>query len=77
MHRRRPHRVATHRDIGVCDIAAKLHPDHDAIADFAAAFVQVETVSMDSTRIEANASEIRANRAKASLAKLATGVTAA
>ena len=69
---------ATHRDIGVRFVAANLHPDHDTIAVFRrgnkAAFLQVGlltresgllrvgTVSIDGTRIDANASKIRAVR---------------
>jgi len=69
---------AIHRDIGVRFVAANLHPDHDTIAVFPrgnkAAFLKVGllaresgllrvgTVSIDGTKIDANASKIRSAR---------------
>ena len=73
---------ATHRDIGVCFVAANTHPDHDTVATFRrenlAAFgesflrvlllarelklVKVGVVSVDGTKIDANASKHRSVR---------------
>ena len=84
---------ASYRDIGVRFVAANLHPDHDTIAAFRrankAAFLQVlllaresgllrlGTVSIDGTKIDANASKIRSvryDRAKELRAKLAADI---
>jgi hypothetical protein len=57
---------ATYRDIAVRFVAANLHPDHDTIA-----------VSIDGTKIDANASKIRSlryDRAKELRAKLAADI---
>ncbi|MBI0539738.1 DDE transposase [Roseomonas sp. KE2513] len=82
---------ATHRDIGVRYVAANLHPDHDTIAAFEAAFLQVlllaretgllrlGTVSIDGTKLDANASKIRSvryDRAKALQEKLTADIAA-
>jgi transposase len=84
---------ATHRDIGVCFVAADTHPDHDTIATFRrvnagaiteafshvllmareVGLLKVGMVSIDGTKIDANASKIRSvryDRAKALRAKL-------
>ena len=86
---------ASYRDIGVRFVAANLHPDHDTIAAFRrankAAFLQVlllaresgllrlGTVSIDGTRIDANASKIRSiryDRARELRATLAADIAA-
>jgi transposase len=86
---------ATYRDIGARFIAANTHPDHDTIATFRrankAAFLEVlllaretgilklGTVSIDGTKIDANASKIRSvryDRAKALREKLAADIAA-
>lgn len=84
---------ATYRDIGMRFVAANLHPDHDTIAAFRrgnrTAFVHVlllaretglvrlGTVSIDGTKIDANASKyrsIRYDRAKELRETLATDI---